>query len=368
MGHRTSMSPEEALAALRAGRLRLIDIRRPDEWLLGSPEGAERKTVDQLLDEPKDVSVNVGTPPLALLCESGRRSRRGVERLSEAGIDARNVSGGLSAWRDSGLPVELPDSPLSVTERERYRRHIALPGFGERGQLALKASSVLLVGCGGLGSPAALYLAAAGVGRISLVDDDRVERSNLQRQVLHDEHTIGRPKVESAKARIQALNPDLRIEIHATRLNESLAARLVSDHDLVLDGSDNFPTRDLVNAACLDARTPMVYGAVERFAGQIGLFRGGVEGQPCYRCLFPETGSPEEAPSCAEAGVLGVLPGVIGSMQALEAIKWLAAEDRDRVPTGWVALFDGLATEWRKVRVPRDPQCPACGVENRTRT
>lgn len=363
MEQASALSPEQAHAERRAGRLRLIDIRRPDEWLLGSPEGAERIGIDDLLDEGARPSS--ARTSLALICEAGGRSCAGAERLRAAGIDARDVAGGLRAWRAAGLPIEWPESPLSPTERERYRRHIALPGFGVRGQLALKASSVLLVGCGGLGSPAALYLAAAGVGALTLVDDDAVERSNLQRQVLHDERAIGQAKVDSARSRLAALNPDIRVETHALRLDEALAVDLAERHDLVVDGSDNFATRDAVNSACVRTRTPMVYGAVERFSGHVGLFRPGVDGEPCYRCLFgPSTGS-EVALSCAEAGVLGVLPGVIGSMQALEAIRWLSAEHRDRVPTGWVAVFDGAANEWRKIRVPRDPGCPVCATSGR---
>lgn len=367
MAGRRSLPPAEVVRELRAGRLRLFDIRRPDEWLLGSPEGAERRDVECLVESPPDSEGRVGPPEIALLCATGRRSRQAVDRLREAGIEAIDVAGGLEAWRDAGLPVVLPSSPLSPSERDRYRRHIALPGFGERGQLALKASSVLLIGCGGLGSPAALYLAAAGIGRLGLVDDDVVERSNLQRQVLHDEQAIGEAKVKSAERRISALNPEIRVECHQARLDEGLAEQLIETYDLVIDGSDNFETRDRVNTACVNAGRPLVYGAVERFSGQLGLFRPGIEGQACYRCLFPEAPEAEDAPSCAEAGVLGVLPGIIGSMQALEAIKWLSAADRDRVPTSWFAVFDGLSTGFRKVEVPRDPECPICGctVTNR---
>ena len=362
MASRRSLPPAEVFAELRAGRLRLFDIRRPDEWLLGTPEGAERRDVARLTETEPATGAGREEPGVALLCESGRRSSQAVDRLHELGIEAIDVEGGLQAWREAGLPVVLPTSPLSPAERDRYRRHIALPGFGERGQMALRNSSVLLVGCGGLGSPAALYLAAAGIGRIALIDDDVVERSNLQRQVLHDEPSIGDLKVESAQRRLLALNPEVRVDIHPSRLDASRAEQLVEEFDLVLDGSDNFETRDWVNGACAKTGRPLVYGAVERFAGQVGLFRPGIEGQACYRCLFPEAAAEQDAPNCAEAGVLGVLPGIIGSMQALEAIKWLSAADRDRIPTGWIAIFDGMNTEFRKIVVPRDPHCPVCGV------
>ncbi len=353
------LTPGEARAAQVDGTIRLIDIRRRDEWLLGTPSGAEHRTVEALLE-----AAEAGPPRTVLICGSGRRSRIGAEALRASGIDAADVEGGLEAWRQGELPIDVPESPLTLRERERYQRHLALPRFGETGQLALKRSRVLLVGCGGLGSPAGMYLAAAGVGWLTLVDDDRVERSNLQRQVIHDESGLGRAKAASARDRLAALNPDIEITAIEQRLDETLAERLVPDHDLVVDGSDNFPTRCLVNRACVRANTPLVYGAVERFAGQVGLFHPGSSDSACYRCLFPELDDESAALSCAEAGVLGVLPGIIGSMQALEAIKWLTAERRvdpsAALPVGWVATFDALAGSWRRFDVPRDPACPEC--------
>ncbi len=358
------LTPSEARAAQAAGAIRLIDIRRRDEWLLGTPSGAERCTVEDLLD-----AGDVGPPRAVLICARGNRSRAGVEALRAAGIDAADVEGGLEAWRLGDLPIDVPDSPLSLRERERYQRHLALPRFGEAAQLALKRSRVLLVGCGGLGSPAGMYLAAAGVGRLTLIDDDRVERSNLQRQVIHDEAALGRAKVESARDRLAALNPDVELVALEQRLDDALAERQVPEHDLVVDGSDNFPTRCRVNRACARTSTPLIYGAVERFSGQVGVFHPGAPDQACYRCLFPELDAGASAPSCAEAGVLGVLPGIIGSMQALEAIKWLTAGRGEGSSTaraaGWVASFDGWTGRWRRFDVPQDPACPDCGRDRR---
>ncbi|MBY6203313.1 molybdopterin-synthase adenylyltransferase MoeB [Halomonas denitrificans] len=356
------LTPSEARRAFVDGAIRLVDIRRRDEWLLGTPSGAEHRTVEELL-----AGAAPGAQRAVLICGSGRRSRAGADALRAAGIDAADVEGGFEAWRRHALPVDVPDSELSLRERERYQRHLALPSFGEAGQLALKRSRVLLVGCGGLGSPAAMYLAAAGVGRLTLVDDDRVERSNLQRQVIHDEAGLGRAKAASARERLAALNPDVELAAIDQRLDENLAERLVPAHDLVVDGSDNFPTRCVVNRACVRARTPLVYGAVERFEGQVGLFHPGSPDGACYRCLFPDLDAESAAMSCAEAGVLGVLPGIIGAMQALEAIKWLTADRAGApaasLPVGWVATFEGLAGRWRRFDVPRDPGCPECGVD-----
>ncbi|MCH7225270.1 molybdopterin-synthase adenylyltransferase MoeB [Haloferula sp. A504] len=247
---------------------------------------------------------------------------------------------------------------LSDAERERYARHLEIPGVGEEGQRRLRDSSVLLIGTGGLGSPAAMYLAAAGVGRIGLVDDDRVERSNLQRQILHGESSVGQPKLDSAIRTLREINPHVDYVGHPVRFTPENAAGLVADYDLVVDGSDNFPTRFLSNDACYFAGKPLVYGSIFRFEGQVGVFaphRGG----PCYRCMLPELPPPGAAPSCAEAGVLGVLPGVIGSLQAMEAIKLLAGLGSP--PLGKLVCYDALRTSFRDVRIDRDPRCRLCG-------
>lgn len=247
--------------------------------------------------------------------------------------------------------------PLSHDERLRYARHLALGEVGAEGQARLAAGRVLLVGAGGLGSPAALYLGAAGVGTLGIVDHDEVDLTNLQRQVLHGTRAVGQPKVDSALARLQDLNPHVRVEPHRVRLTSANALALFRQYDLVLDGSDNFPTRYLVNDAAILTGRPYLYGSIFRFEGQVAVF--GAPGGPCYRCLYAEPPAPELIPSCAEAGVLGVLPGIIGSLQALEAIKLLLGIGSPLV--GRLALFDGLGLRWREITVRRDPACRACG-------
>ncbi len=251
----------------------------------------------------------------------------------------------------------MPVEPLTPDQLQRYARHLTLPEFGAAGQQRLAAARVLLIGAGGLGSPAALYLAAAGVGTLGLVDDDVVDVSNLQRQVLHGTGAIGTPKTVSASARLRDLNPDVTVVAHHTRLTSANAREIVRQYDLVLDGSDNFPTRYLVNDACVLERRPLVYGSIYRFEGQLSLF--GVPGGPCYRCLFAEPPAPELVPSCVDAGVLGVLPGIIGTLQALEAIKWLTGIGRPVV--GRLLLFDALTMGFREIALRRDPACAACG-------
>ncbi len=247
--------------------------------------------------------------------------------------------------------------PLTSDELLRYARHLTLPEVGLAGQERLRAARVLLVGAGGLGSPAALYLAAAGIGTLGVVDADVVDASNLQRQVLHDTPSIGTRKVESAKARLEALNPFVRVEPIALRLTAANAREVLRGWDLVLDGSDNFPTRYLVNDACVLEGIPFVYGSIFRFEGQLSLF--GAPGGPCYRCLFADPPPPELVPSCVEAGVLGVLPGLIGTLQALEAVKWILGIGQSAV--GRLIVVDALALRVREVTVRRDPACVICG-------
>jgi adenylyltransferase/sulfurtransferase len=251
----------------------------------------------------------------------------------------------------------MSSPPLSPADLQRYARHLTLPEFGVDGQRRLRDARLLLVGAGGLGSPAALYLAAAGVGTLGLVDDDDVDLSNLQRQVVHGTAALGTPKVDSAAARLLDLNPGVTIERHRLRLSAANARAIIHEYDLVLDGSDNFPTRYLVNDACVLEHVPFIYGSIYRFEGQLSVFA--VEGGPCYRCLFAEPPAPELVPSCAEAGVLGVLPGIIGTMQALEAIKLLSGIGEPAV--GRLMLFDALALGLREVAVRRDPACVVCG-------
>ncbi len=248
---------------------------------------------------------------------------------------------------------------LSDLELQRYARHLSIPGVGIEGQRRLKASSVLCIGTGGLGSPAALYLAAAGVGRIGLIDPDTVDRSNLQRQILHGESWIGKPKLESAAARLHEINPHIVLDLHPVRFSPENAAGLVSRYDLVLDGCDNFPTRFLSNDACFFAKKPCVYGSIFRFEGQVTVFAPHLGG-PCYRCMLPGLPPPGAAPSCAEAGVLGVLPGIVGSLQAMEAIKLLL--DIGEPPLGKLLCYDALQSAFRALRLRPDPACRLCGA------
>jgi len=257
---------------------------------------------------------------------------------------------------NDGAARDLP--ALDPDELERYGRHLVIPQVGLDGQRRLKAARVLLVGAGGLGSPAALYLAAAGVGSLTIVDHDRVDRSNLQRQLLHGEADVGRRKVESARDRLRDVNPHVAVAVHATRLTAANALEFVRGHDLVLDGSDNFATRYLVNDACVLAGVPNVYASVQRFEGQASVFAA-PEG-PCYRCLFPEPPPPDLVPNCAEAGVLGVLPGLLGTIQATEALKLLLGVGEPLV--GRLLLVDALAMRLRTIAIPRNPSCPACGT------
>jgi molybdopterin/thiamine biosynthesis adenylyltransferase/rhodanese-related sulfurtransferase len=252
----------------------------------------------------------------------------------------------------------MPRSPsLAAAELQRYARHLTLAEFGLAGQQRLRNARVLLIGAGGLGSPAALYLAAAGVGTLGIVDNDAVDLSNLQRQILHDTAGIGMPKVDSAAVRIAALNPHVQVERHVLRLTSANAREIVRKYDIVLDGSDNFPTRYLVNDACVLEGRPLVYGSILRFEGQLSLLV--TPGGPCYRCIFSEPPPAELVPSCADAGVLGVLPGVIGTLQALETIKWIAQLGDSMA--GRLLLFDALPLRFREIAVRRDPECVVCG-------
>ncbi len=257
----------------------------------------------------------------------------------------------------SSLPGRAEQVALSPQEYQRYSRHLIMPEVGLDGQKRLKAAKVLLIGAGGLGSPLGLYLAAAGIGRIGLVDFDAVDFSNLQRQVLHGTNDVGRPKLQSARERLQAINPDVQLDLYETRLDRSNALRLFEPYDIVIDGTDNFATRYLVNDACVLLKKPNVYGSIFRFDGQASVFYPG-QG-PCYRCLYPEPPPPGEVPSCAEGGVLGILPGVIGCIQATECIKLLLGRGEPLV--GRLLLYDALQMSFREFKVRRNPKCPICG-------
>jgi len=296
-----------------------------------------------------------------VMCASGVRSLFASRNLEELGYcDVRSVRGGFTSWRDDGLPVAVPRR-LSASDHERYSRHITIPEVGEAGQLKLLDSRVVLIGAGGLGSPAAFYLAAAGVGTLGIVDDDVVDRSNLQRQILHTDDRVGHLKVDSARATLLALNPGIEVLTHPERLTKDNVDEIFDGYDLVLDGSDNFATRYLVNDACVKLGLPNVHGAIYRFEGQVSVFWPARENEPgpCYRCLFPEPPPQELAPSCAEAGVLGILPGVVGTLEAVETVKILLGIGEPLV--GRLLLYDALKQRFEEMRIDRNPACPACG-------
>lgn len=351
------LQPEDALRRVRDG-VRLLDVRGDGERASGMAEGAVGVGLAQLLADPArwlpDPGVETG-----LICASGVRTRNAVLRLRALGYArAWSVAGGTRQWAQAGLPMmEALESPGFL---ERYSRHLLLPDVGLAGQRRLRDARVALIGAGGLGSPVALYLAAAGVGTLTLIDHDHVDRSNLQRQVLHGEADIGRPKVDSARDRLLALNPDLRIEERPVRLAAGNVESLLAGHDVVVDGSDNFSTRYLANDTCARLHLPLVYGAVERFRGQASVFWPGPDTpHGCYRCVFPQPPPPELAPNCAEAGVLGVLPGLVGMLQATETLKLLLGIGAPLL--GTLLCVDALGMQFERIPLGRDPECPACG-------
>ena len=349
------ITPAEAFALMSRGA-RLVDVRDPDEHALGTPRGATCLPRATLEADP--ARVGAGSCDLLLICGSGRRSLLAAQALAGQGFDRlHSVVGGYAAWQAAGLPV---DADADADFLERYSRHLRLPQVGIEGQRRLERSRVLLVGAGGLGSPAALYLAAAGVGRLRIVDDDCVERSNLQRQVVHAEARIGTPKVASAALALAALNPRVTVEPVQARVAAGNVEALLDGVDVVVDGADNFPTRYLLSDACVHLAVPLVYGAVHRFEGQASVFDAGRHRgvAPCYRCLFPQPPRPEDAPNCSEAGVLGVLPGIIGLLQANEAIKLLLGIGTTL--SGRLLHFDALAMRFRETRLAADPDCPVC--------
>jgi molybdopterin/thiamine biosynthesis adenylyltransferase/rhodanese-related sulfurtransferase len=337
----------------------IIDVRERDEWEEGHlplavhvPRGHLESRIERAAPDR--------ARPVILYCASGNRSAFAAKTLEELGYEqVSSLAGGYTDWKRNGFPTRLPRS-LDPAKRQRYSRHLLIPEVGEEGQLKLLESRVLLIGAGGLGSPASLYLAAAGVGRLGIVDDDRVDATNLQRQIAHSTETLGEWKADSAKRTLEALNPDVEVVTYKERLTSENVDRIFADGwDVVIDGADNFPTRYLVNDASIFHDIPVVHGSIYRFEGQVTVFKPN-EG-PCYRCLFPQPPPPELAPSCAEGGVLGVLPGIIGSLQANEALK-LALGIGDSL-AGRLLLFDALAAEFSEVSLRRDPDCPVCGEE-----
>jgi molybdopterin/thiamine biosynthesis adenylyltransferase/rhodanese-related sulfurtransferase len=350
------LDPVEAQLRQRGGAL-LVDVREAHERALGMADGARGIALGELVESP--AALLDGNAEIVLICQSGKRSMRAAQALREAGFSrVASVRGGTARWRDEGLPMREPE--LDADFAERYSRHLRLQDVGLEGQRKLEAARMLVVGAGGLGSPSAYYLAAAGVGTLRIADDDVVDRSNLQRQILHADARIGMPKVESAAMALSALNPRTRIEALHERITSANVERMLDGVDVVVDGGDNFPVRYLLNDACVKLGKPLVYGAVQRFEGQASVFDAGRHrGEaPCYRCLFPEPPPPDAAPNCAEAGVLGVLPGVIGLLQATEAIKLVLGIGAPL--TGRLLQFDALAMRFRETRLSPDPQCPVC--------
>ena len=334
-----------------------VDVREQDEWDEGIvpraihiPRGQLESRIEGLVPDR--------SRELVVYCAGGSRSAFAAKSLSDLGYEnVSSLAGGFTDWKRSGFPVETPRT-LSTGQRARYSRHLLIPEVGEAGQQKLLSSRVLLIGAGGLGSPASLYLAAAGIGTLGIVDADVVDDSNLQRQIVHSTERLGEPKVLSAKRTLEALNPDVEVKVYEERLTSENVERILADGwDVIVDGADNFPTRYLVNDASVWHEIPVVHGSIYRFEGQVTVFKP--RAGPCYRCLFPTPPPPELAPSCAEGGVLGVLPGIIGSLQASEALKLLLGIGETL--QGRLLLFDALATTFDEVSVRRDPACPVCG-------
>ncbi|MCC7633527.1 molybdopterin-synthase adenylyltransferase MoeB [Stenotrophomonas rhizophila] len=354
------LSPADARACLTHGAL-LIDVREAHERATGMAEGALGIASGDLQAEPA-THLPAADREIVLICQSGRRSMQAAVFLAGLGYTRiASVHGGTTAWGAAGLPLVQPlQSDAERDFNERYSRHLLLPQVGIEGQKRLLASRVLVLGAGGLGAPASFYLAAAGVGHLRIADDDVVERSNLHRQIIHTDASVGQPKVLSARARLLALNPGLDVEAVQARVTSHNIDALLEGVDVVLDGSDNFPLRYLLNDACIQHRIPLVYGAVERFSGQVSVFDAGRQRgvAPCYRCLFPEPPPAEFAPNCAQAGVLGVLPGMVGLLQATEVLKLLLGIGEPLV--GRLLSFDALGMQFRQTRLAPDPACPLC--------
>jgi sulfur-carrier protein adenylyltransferase/sulfurtransferase len=350
------VDPAAARAALDASdRPLLIDVREPEEYQQGAIPGSlhiPRGNLERLVERV----VADHHQPIIVSCQSGDRSVFAARSLADLGYtNVRSLAGGFSAWKRQGFAWETP-RVLDAAGRRRYSRHLLIPEVGEAGQLRLLSSKVLLIGAGGLGSPAALYLAAAGVGTIGIVDDDVVDESNLQRQVLHTTDRIGAPKTTSARLAIEALNPDVTVVEHHARLTSTNVDTLLGGYDVIVDGTDNFPTRYLLNDASLLHQIPVVHASIFRFEGQLTVFLP-FDG-PCYRCLFPEPPPADLAPNCAEGGVLGVLPGIMGTLQATEALKLLLGIGDSLA--GRLLLVDALAATFDQVTLRRDPSCPVC--------
>jgi molybdopterin/thiamine biosynthesis adenylyltransferase/rhodanese-related sulfurtransferase len=346
-------------------KLVLLDVREKEEFRAGHIPNAvsiPRAHLEQLVES----RLTDKNAHIVAYCASGARSAFAAKTLAEFGYtNVETANPGFTRWKDLGYPVDFPPQ-LTDSQRDRYSRHILLPEVGEAGQARLLRSKVLLLGAGGLGSPAALYLAAAGVGTLGIVDADVVDASNLQRQIIHATSRIGTPKVDSAAKTIAELNPDVKVVGHEERVTSANVERIFADYELVVDGTDNFPTRYLVNDASVWMGKPVVHGSIFRFDGQVTTFlppkaaeKFGRESGPCYRCLYPEPPPPHLAPSCQEAGVLGILCGIVGTLQATEAIKLLLG--KGDLLTGRLMTYDSMKMKFRELKLRKDPNCPVCG-------
>ena len=348
----------DAQALLEGGGVTFLDVREPDEYEQGALPNAVHLPRGHLEFQVEGKLPDKETP-IVVYCAGGVRSAFAAKTMGDLGYtDVQSMIGGFNKWKDDGRPWAAPQT-LTPAQRNRYQRHLLLPEVGEVGQLKLLGSKVLLLGAGGLGSPAALYLAAAGVGTIGIIDMDVVDESNLQRQILHNMDRIGDRKVDSAKKTLTALNPDVNVVTYDVRLGADNILDIIDGYDAIVDGTDNFPTRYLVNDASLLKRIPVIHGSIFRFEGQATVFDP--YNGPCYRCLIPEPPPAELAPSCSEAGVLGVLPGIIGSIQAVETIKVLLGLGDPLI--GRLLAYDALEESFRTFKVRRDPACPACGPD-----
>ncbi len=338
------------------GKVALIDCREADEHAQGAIPGAvwiPRGFLESRIEK----TVSDRTAPIIVYCASGNRSLFAQRTLAELGYtNVRSLAGGFTAWKRAGLPWEMP-AALRPDQETRYSRHTLLPEVGVAGQQKLLASKVVCIGAGGLGSPSSMYLAAAGIGTLGMIDDDIVDASNLQRQILHGTDRLATAKVDSAERTLKNLNPDVRVEKHRARITSENAIDLLGRYDVIIDGADNFATRYLVNDVALRLGKPVVHASIFRFEGQLTVFPA--NGSPCYRCLYPQPPPPEDAPSCAEGGVLGVLPGIMGVLQATEAIKLVLG--LGETLAGRLLVYDALRTKFRELKLRRDPKCPTCG-------
>jgi molybdopterin/thiamine biosynthesis adenylyltransferase/rhodanese-related sulfurtransferase len=335
----------------------LVDVRESNEWDAGHIPGAKHVPRGYLESRIEGIAGADRSQEIVLYCASGHRSALAAHTLKELlGYEnVKSMTGGITLWKDRGYKVEVPKS-LTAEQRERYSRHLLIPEIGLEGQTKLLESKVLLLGAGGLGSPTALYLAAAGVGTLGVVDDDEVDLSNLQRQVIHTTDRIGVPKVDSAEQSITAINPEVEVVKYRTRLDASNIMEIIDGYDVIVDGVDNFPTRYLLNDATVRLGIPVVSASILGFDGQLSVFKP--HDGPCYRCLYPVPPPAELAPSCGANGVLGVLPGTMGLLQATEVVKLVTGAGEPLV--GRLLLYEALGATFTELKVRRDPECPIC--------